>query len=153
MKFYYSFSLLLALIANTKAAPQEICLAKCSTNEGDKECVFKVSRNIFTSELGYYTFEGADGDCGGPNPTLGIEKGVTYRFIQENSKNYYHPLGFAYGPDGALDDQDELEPGVSDFSAVCISLLLFQLSHPPMIVFSQSKMNSFLFRLFLDCTS
>ena len=124
MKFYYSFSLLLALIANTKAAPQEICLAKCSTNEGDKECVFKVSRNIFTSELGYYTFEGADGDCGGPNPTLGIEKGVTYKFIQEDSTNYYHPLGFAYGPDGALDDQDELEPGVSDFSVVCISLLL-----------------------------
>jgi hypothetical protein len=27
--------------------------------------------------------------------------------------NYYHPLGLAYYPDGAHDDVDELEPGVS----------------------------------------
>ena len=129
MKFYCSFSLLLALIANTKAAQKKvnsICLAKCSNNGpyGEKECVFKVGLDFFSSELGYFTFEGVDGDCGGPNPTLGIEKGVTYRFIQEDSTNYYHPLGFAYLPDGGIDEQDEMEPDVSDFSVVCISLLL-----------------------------
>jgi hypothetical protein len=26
--------------------------------------------------------------------------------------NYYHPLGFAYFPDGAHDGVDELEPGI-----------------------------------------
>jgi hypothetical protein len=43
----------------------------------------------------------------------GMEKGVTYNFIQEDFTNYYHALGFAYYADGALDDQPELEPGVS----------------------------------------
>ena len=43
----------------------------------------------------------------------GMEKGVTYKFIQEDFTNYYHALGFAYYADGALDDQPELEPGVS----------------------------------------
>ena len=42
-----------------------------------------------------------------------MEKGVTYKFIQEDFTNYYHALGFAYYADGALDDQPELEPGVS----------------------------------------
>jgi len=131
MKLSSSISLLLALIANTKAAQKKvninsICLAKCSNNGpyGEKECVFKVGIDFFSSELGYYTFEGVDGDCGGPNPTLGIEKGVTYRFIQEHSTNYYHPLGFAYLPDGGIDEEDELEPGVSAFYVICISLLL-----------------------------
>jgi hypothetical protein len=32
--------------------------------------------------------------------------------LQEDRSNYYHPLGFAYFPDGAHDDQDELEPGI-----------------------------------------
>ena len=43
----------------------------------------------------------------------GVEKGVTYRFVQSDETNYYHPLGLAYYPDGAHDDVDELEPGVS----------------------------------------
>jgi len=59
----------------------------------------------------------------------GIEKGVMYRFIQEDASNYYHALGFAYYPDGALDDQPELEPGVS--RSGFLSLLLL---HGPMIL-------------------
>jgi len=46
-------------------------------------------------------------------PTLGIEKGKTYHFKQYDITNFYHPLGFAYYPDGAHDDVDELEPGIT----------------------------------------
>jgi len=38
---------------------------------------------------------------------------VTYRFVQEDITNYYHPLGLAYYADGAHDDVDELEPGIA----------------------------------------
>ena len=42
----------------------------------------------------------------------GVKKGATYLFTQRRTSNYFHPLGFAHGPDGALDDQPELEPSV-----------------------------------------
>ena len=35
--------------------------------------------------------------------------GKTYRFLQAEMSNYYHPLGFAYAPDGALANADELD--------------------------------------------
>jgi hypothetical protein len=46
------------------------------------------------------------------NPTIVLELGKTYTFIQRHRSNYYHPMGFAYFPDGAHDDKEELEPGV-----------------------------------------
>jgi hypothetical protein len=46
------------------------------------------------------------------NPTIGIEVGETYTFVQNDMTNYMHPLGFAYFPDGAHDNKPELEPGV-----------------------------------------
>jgi len=88
------------------------CRAACVSTAEGKECTFIVSRDEFASELGYFQFSGINGDCGSTNPTLGIEKGATYFFIQEDASNYYHPLGFAYGPDGALAEEDELEPGI-----------------------------------------
>jgi len=112
MKF---LTLVLAAVLGTKANAQTSerpCLAACEIVEGIKECTFIVSRDQYASELGYFKFSGASGDCGGTNPTLGMEKGVTYYFIQEDFTNYYHALGFAYGADGALDDQPELEPGI-----------------------------------------
>ena len=33
--------------------------------------------------------------------------------LQSDRSNYYHPLGFAYYPDGAHADVDELEPGIA----------------------------------------
>jgi hypothetical protein len=67
---------------------------------------------------GYFTFE----ECPGVmNPTIGIEVGQTYTFIQADRSNWYHPMGFAYFPDGAHDDKDELEPGVSQTSSNCVS--------------------------------
>jgi hypothetical protein len=50
--------------------------------------------------------------CEGSNPTLGLEVNVTHHFLQKHHLNYYHPLGFAYFPDGDHDDKEELEPGI-----------------------------------------
>jgi len=48
------------------------------------------------------------------NPTIGLELGETYTFVQSDISNYFHPLGFAYFPDGAHADQPELEPAVTN---------------------------------------
>ena len=44
------------------------------------------------------------------NPTIGVEIGQSYTFVQADISNWMHPMGFAYFPDGAHDDKDELEP-------------------------------------------
>jgi hypothetical protein len=59
--------------------------------------------------IGYYEFE----ECEGTSPTLGMEIGQTYTFVQSDISNFMHPLGFAYFADGAHADLPELEPGVS----------------------------------------
>lgn len=96
---------------NTTAAP---------CNPASK--TFTVKLDIYTSELGYFTFE----ECGDVvNPTLGLEIGETYTFIQKDPSNFYHPMGFAYFPDGAHADKEELEPGVmpGNSSSSCIASL------------------------------
>jgi len=104
------------LSPNTQQLPENEfpCLAECIfDDEGNEICTFQVSRAELASELGYYQFAGVDGvDCAGTNPVLGVKKGATYLFTQRRTSNYFHPLGFAHGPDGALDDQPELEPSV-----------------------------------------
>jgi hypothetical protein len=70
--------------------------------------VFDVKLNINSGNTGYYYFTGC-----GLMPTLAIEEGVTYTFRQTDETNWYHPLGFAYGPDGALSLVDELEKVVT----------------------------------------
>jgi hypothetical protein len=55
------------------------------------------------------------------NPTIGIEYGTTYTFIQADRTNWYHPMGFAYFPDGDHDGKDELEPGISQSGSNCVS--------------------------------
>lgn len=47
------------------------------------------------------------------NPTLGMEIGVTHTFLQHEYENYYHPIGFAYFPDGEHDGLDELQPDIA----------------------------------------
>jgi len=86
----------------------DLCLADCSSGV----CTFTFTVNHYASELGYYTVKECNKD--GEEifmPTLGIQKGVTYHFVQSDLHNYYHPVGFAYYPDGEHDDQIELEPG------------------------------------------
>ncbi|KAL3786644.1 hypothetical protein HJC23_006840 [Cyclotella cryptica] len=89
----------------------QICQARCITDEntGEEMCQFTAKVNLYASELGYFQFE----ECGDAvNPTLGLEVGKTYQFVQKDPSNHMHPLGFAYYPDGAHDDKDELEPGI-----------------------------------------
>ena len=52
-----------------------------------------------------------------------MEVGKTHRFIQQDQTNWMHPLGFAYFPDGAHDDVDELEPGIAPPGSVDQSCL------------------------------
>ena len=60
----------------------------------------------FVSSTGYYRFEG----CGPTvKPALKMVAGKTYKFDQTHVSNWMHPLGFAYYPDGAHEDVDELE--------------------------------------------
>lgn len=104
-----------------------ICRASCSTNKNGKEiCKFTAVLDLFATELGAFQFK----ECGDAvYPTLGMEIGKTYVFVQEDRSNYYHPLGFAYYADGAHDDKDEVEdvvvpPGSSsgcDADASCPS--------------------------------
>ena len=78
----------------------------CEANENN-EFLFKF--NPFHSKTGYYEVDG----CEGYQPTLIMKAGVTYTFIQQDISNWYHPLGFAYFPDGAHVGVPELEPTCS----------------------------------------
>ena len=55
------------------------------------------------------------------NPTIGMEVGQVYEFVQQDVSNYYHPLGFAYLADGAHVPVNELEPTVSEGTSGCDS--------------------------------
>jgi hypothetical protein len=69
--------------------------------------IFEVKVDIFAGNTGYFDF----GACG-RMPTLAMVANEIYTFQQFDATNWYHPLGFAYEPDGALAMVDELEPGV-----------------------------------------
>ena len=64
-----------------------------------------MSVDVHASETGYYnldrgTFESTDG----PSPTITVKLGQTITFDQTHPTNWYHPVGFAYEPDGAHGD-------------------------------------------------
>ena len=63
--------------------------------------------DLYSSEFGFYYF--AECEELGNFPTIAMELGKTYRFIQSGVSNYFHPLGFAYEPDGALAGADEVD--------------------------------------------
>ena len=81
----------------------ELCNANC---KGDI-CYYTSKVDLFASEFGVYYFE----ECpeAGKYPKLTMEIGKTYRFVQNDVSNWFHPFGFAYGQDGALADLPELE--------------------------------------------
>eukprot|EP00804_Cyclotella_cryptica_P003111 CCRYP_006098-RA/>CCRYP_006098-RA protein AED:0.03 eAED:0.03 QI:72/1/1/1/0.5/0.66/3/228/934 len=81
-----------------------ICKITCSSDSD--VCDIYVHVNLFATVLGAFTFD----ECGDqPYPTIGLEIGKTYRFIQKELNNYYHPLGFAYFADGAHANKKEVE--------------------------------------------
>ncbi|KAL7426187.1 hypothetical protein ACHAXH_000256, partial [Discostella pseudostelligera] len=82
----------------------DYCHASC---DDDDVCTYTALVDLFASEFGFFHFE----ECGdsGNMPTITMEIGKTYRFVQKDISNYVHPLGFAYEPDGALADADEVD--------------------------------------------
>lgn len=79
------------------------CQAACN----DGICTYTALVDMFASEFGFFHFQ----ECpdAGNMPTITMELGKTYRFIQRDISNYIHPLGFAYEPDGALAGANEVE--------------------------------------------
>ena len=86
-----------------------ICRGYCVVQEDGREvCTFTVGVDLFSSDLAMFYFE----ECGGSDnlfPAIGIEAGKTYKFIQEDRSNYYHPLGFAYHPGGSHEGEELVE--------------------------------------------
>jgi hypothetical protein len=86
---------------------------------------FTVEVDLHASELGYFRFK----ECGNMvNPTIGLEVGRKYIFTQFDRSNWFHPMGFAYFPDGAFDDKPELEPTVDQTGSGCAAT--FSCPHP-----------------------
>ena len=79
----------LALLATSTIVAQATCTAS-STN-------ICVTLDPFASETGYYNFKGYTGS----SPEITAKIGDTVTFDQTDVSNWYHPLGFAYEPDGA----------------------------------------------------
>jgi len=70
--------------------------------------------------MGYFRFA----ECGAvDSPTLGVYPNVVTTFYQHDSSNWYHPLGFAYLPDGLHksngNDERELDAGVTKTGSDC----------------------------------
>lgn len=55
--------------------------------------VIELKWDIFASETGLFTVEG----CEGVSPTLHLNIQQDYKFLQQDTSNWYHPVGFAYG--------------------------------------------------------
>lgn len=86
-------------------------------NEATK--TFTMLVDFTAGPTGY--FRVAECESEGVNPVIGLTRGVKYTFVQEDVSNWFHPLGFAYEPDGALADAPELEPTVSQGTSTCAS--------------------------------
>ena len=97
----------------TSGTPWTGCNAPCDESTG--LCTYTARVDLHASEFGHYNFDECAGDSssgGGNMPDIGMELGKTYRFVQTDVSNYFHPLGFAYEPDGALSGAEELDEGL-----------------------------------------
>ena len=96
MKFHHHHCGVLLLLFTAELVStvlgDDICRATCTmSGGGNEECVFHSNVNLYAGELGYYAFE----ECGVEvNPTLGIELGKTYHFIQVKINVAHHVLFF-----------------------------------------------------------
>jgi hypothetical protein len=87
--------------------------------QADATNTFAFSVNFFVSQIGEFAVAG----CAGTSPVLLLTPGITYTFTQSDPSNWFHPLGFAYAPDGAHFDRPELEfpnpAGCADAAFAC----------------------------------
>jgi len=94
MMYSSTLSVLLSIGALSAASASEstatstnggLCYASCAVDESGIElCKFTTKVNLYAGELGYYQFE----ECGDDvNPTLGMEVGKTYQFVQKDRSN------------------------------------------------------------------
>jgi len=98
------------------AAEAANCAGSCKPLQ--KKCTFTAKVDLFASSTGYFKFE----ECGDdPHPTIEMRQGWTYKFLQNDDTNWFHPLGFAYEADGAILGVDELEPAISRAGDACDS--------------------------------
>lgn len=81
----------------------DLCYASC---DGDK-CTYHVKVDLYASEFGAITFEECE-DIG-VFPTITMELGKTYEFVQSDISNYMHPIGFGYHPDSPYQGLPEIE--------------------------------------------
>ena len=77
------FGLLLSISATTNVRAEGVdCVAPCDENG---VCTYTAKLDLYASELGYFTFE----ECGTKTmPTIGIEKGKTYKFVQVRKERF-----------------------------------------------------------------
>ena len=61
------------------------------------ELTLKVKVDLFSSEMGNFLVEGYRG----PSPNIVVQVGSVVTWAQHDFSNWFHPLGFAYYPDGA----------------------------------------------------
>jgi len=88
MRVFYFLSVLTLLgLVDSRGAP-------CYPSKNNS-FVFRVNHHT-SGLLGEFEVEG----CTGTSPTLIMARGVTYTFIQYDVTNWFHPLDFAYYPDG-----------------------------------------------------
>merc|ERR1719321_441108 len=80
-------------IAVTDAPSPPTPVAGCTPSDTN----LCVRINSHAGESGYYEFDGKSG----PSPDITVQIGKTYVFDQRDPSNWFHPLGFAYFPDGA----------------------------------------------------
>jgi uncharacterized protein (DUF305 family) len=84
-----------AYVLSSSSAPTGSTSAVAGCTASNTNLCVKV--NLLLGESGYYEFAGYTG----PSPDITVQIGKTYVFDQRDSSNWYHPLGFAYYPDGA----------------------------------------------------
>lgn len=81
------------VITGTQATASAATVSGCTPSA--KNLCVKV--NLFEGETGYYEIAGKTG----VSPDITVKIGDTIVFDQKDPTNWYHPLGFAYYPDGA----------------------------------------------------
>jgi len=75
--------------------------ATCTPNELN----ICMSLDLHASETGYYNLNRGDyEETVGSSPAITVKIGQTITFDQTDASNWYHPVGFAYAPDGAHGD-------------------------------------------------